>query len=431
MNTRAIAVKSITDVLANKYSLLTIDYRLSQLQITDQDKSFIKLLCYEFFRNYYSIEKITQIVINKNTKSNIKTLIMLGILQLLEINQPHYATINETVNACKDLKVIWAKKLVNGVLRNILRNIEQIKIEYLEYKLTDIPNWITNVFKEQYPKLHLKIAKGINSKANMFIRLNSSKDPRIVTNHLKENDIIFSTTKVENCIKLETAIDIQKNQLFHNGYFTVQDISAQYAGWIIDPKGTDNILDACAAPGGKTTHLIELNPETKITAVDILDKRLELLKSNITRINPSNNISIVKHDLSKPFNGKFNKIVFDAPCSALGTIKRNPDIKLLRKPKDIENIQQLQQQILQNLWDNNLEENGYLLYITCSILKQENQDQIKRFLKNNHDAKIEKILLLEEYKTDFGYQILPFEENGDGFYYCLIRKLGSTNKNRA
>ncbi|QIV95819.1 16S rRNA (cytosine967-C5)-methyltransferase [Allofrancisella inopinata] len=431
MNTRAIAAKSITDILANKYSLLTIDNKLSQLQITDQDKSFIKLLCYEFFRNYYSIERITQNFINKNTKSNVKILVMLGTLQLLETNQPHYATINETVNACKDLKIIWAKKLVNGVLRNVLRNIEQIKTDYLEYKLLDLPNWIINILKKQYPKNHLKIAKGVNSKANMFIRLNRNKDSQLVINYLKENNIAFSTTKVENCIELKTAIDIQKNRLFNDGYFTVQDISAQYAGWIINPQDHDNILDACAAPGGKTTHLIELNPKTKITAVDIIDKRLELLKSSVTRVNASNHINIVKHDLTRPFNGKFNKIILDAPCSALGTLKRNPDIKLLRKPKDIENIQLLQQQILQNLWDNNLEEGGYLLYITCSILKQENQDQINKFLSKNHNAKIEKIQLLEEYKTDFGYQILPFEENGDGFYYCLIRKLDSTHTNRA
>ncbi|QIV94743.1 16S rRNA (cytosine(967)-C(5))-methyltransferase RsmB [Allofrancisella frigidaquae] len=423
MNTRAIAAKSITDILANKYSLLTIDNKLSKLQITNQDKSFIKLLCYEFFRNYYSIERIAQNFISKNTKPNIKTLIMLGTLQLLETNQPHYAIINETVNACKDLKIIWAKKLVNGVLRNILRNIEQIKIQYLEYKLIDLPNWIINILKEQYPKHYLKVAKGVKSKANMFIRLNRNKDSQLVINYLKENDIAFSTTNVENCIELETALDIQKNRLFNDGYFTVQDISAQYAGWIINPQNNDTILDACAAPGGKTSHILELNSEAKITAIDIVDKRLELLKSSINRIAQSNSVNVVKHDLTKPFDGKFNKIVFDAPCSALGTLKRNPDIKLLRKPKDIENIQILQQQILQNLWDNNLEEDGYLLYITCSILKQENQDQIERFLKNNHDAKIEKIQLLEEYKTDFGYQILPFEENGDGFYYCLVKKL--------
>ena len=226
----------------------------------------------------------------------------------------------------------------------------------------------------------------------------------------------------ENCLKLSNPIEVNNNHFFKDGYFSVQDISAQYAGGIINPQDNDNILDACAAPGGKTTHLIELNTKANITAIDILDKRLELLKENLNRVNPQNNVSILKHDLTQPLQGKFNKIILDAPCSALGTIKRNPDIKLLRQPEDIDNIKVLQQQILQNLWDNNLTKNGYLLYITCSILQQENQHQIEKFLATNDNAQIIKIDELTKYKTNMGYQILPSENQGDGFYYCLLQK---------
>jgi 16S rRNA (cytosine967-C5)-methyltransferase len=308
---------------------------------------------------------------------------MLGLLQILEIKQPEYASINETVNACKDLKVLWAKKLVNGVLRNILRNIDNIIEEYQLHKQTEAPKWILSNLKSQYPDNYLNILKGINTKADMFIRLNVSKETNLVIEYLDDNNISYEFTNVDNCIRLHKAIDVKNNTLFQQGYFTVQDMSAQYAGLIINPNSIDVILDACAAPGGKTTHILELNSKAKVTAIDIIDKRLDLLTSNIERVSLDRDVKIIKHDLTKPLNGKFNKIVLDAPCSALGTIKRNPDIKMSRKPIDIDNINILQQRILQNLWDNNLKRGGQLLYITCSILEQENQQQISKFLEKN------------------------------------------------
>lgn len=196
-------------------------------------------------------------------------------------------------------------------------------------------------------------------------------------------------------------------------------------GHIINVQNNDIILDACAAPGGKTTHILELAPQAKITAIDIIYKRLELLKENITRITKNNHVNVIKHDLTQPLAGQYNKIILDAPCSALGTLKRNPDIKVLRKPQDIKSIQTLQAQILDNLWCNNLLTGGYLLYITCSILQQENQLQIKNFLSKHQDVEIVEIKILENYKTDYGYQILPTEDKGDGFYYCLIKKISS------
>lgn len=423
MNTRAIAAKAILDIIDNNYSLLTLEQKLSKQNLAQSDKSFIKMLCYAFFRNFYSLEKIVNSYVSSNTKQKAKVLIMLGLLQILEINQPVYASINETVAASKNLKIVWAKKLVNGVLRKASREIESLSKQYNEYKKLDLPEWILKSLKKQYPKNYQNIAQSLNSKANMFIRLNQSKDPQKVLDFLNENKITYSTTKLlDNCVKLDQAIDVKNNQLFKQGYFTVQDMSAQYTGHIINPTNNDKILDACAAPGGKVTHILELAPQANITAIDILDRRLELLKENISRVSPNHKTTIKKHDLTQPFDGRFNKIILDAPCSALGTIKRNPDIKVLRTLEDVKNIINLQTTILQNLWDNNLEDNGYLLYVTCSILRQENQQQIKLFLDKNQNANIVDIDILSNFKTDYGYQILPTQENGDGFFYCLIKK---------
>ena len=423
MNTRSIAAKSIIDIVDNKYSLLTLDNKLSKLEISAEDKSFAKLLCYEFFRNYYSLEQIIAEYTNSKTKKTVKLLLMLGLLQLLKINQPSYASINESVNACKDLNITWAKKLINGVLRNILRNIDAIELKFNKYSKVDLPQWLIETIKQQYPKKLVEIAGNLSHQADMFIRLNQTKNFQEVINFLDDNKVIYSQTSLKNSLRLNSAIDVKHNELFYKGYFTVQDLSAQYAGVIINPQDDDIILDACAAPGGKTSHILELNPKAKITAIDIVDKRLELLRSNLNRVNADNTVRMLKHDLTKKLNGRFNKIILDAPCSAIGTLRRNPDIKVLRNSKDVKNIQEIQQNILQNLWDNNLTENGYLLYITCSILRQENQEQIQSFLDKNTNAEIIKIDILKEYKTDYGYQILPKNDKGDGFYYCLIKKV--------
>ncbi|ACD30626.1 16S rRNA (cytosine(967)-C(5))-methyltransferase RsmB [Francisella tularensis] len=422
MNTRAIAAKTILDILDNKYSLLTIEQKLVKLNLLEQDKSFIKLLCYEFFRHYYSLEKIIALYLTQKTKVKAKVLIMLGALQIFEIKQPYYATINETVAACKVLKIIWAKKLVNRILREMTRNIEDITSIYTQNKAIDMPEWLCDTLKKQYPNDHLVIAQAINAKADMFIRLNQNKDNKKVLDYFDKNNIGYSFTNLKDCIKLDQAIDVKYNQPFQQGYFTIQDISAQYAGHIIKAANNDKILDACAAPGGKTSHILECAPQADITAIDIIDKRLELLRENLERLSENHNVNVFKHDLTLPLAGKFNKIILDAPCSALGTIRRNPDIKVLRTPNDIQAIKSLQSKILANLWNNNLTDNGYLLYITCSILAEENQQQIKEFLAKNNNAEIIEIDILEKYKTSYGYQLLPSQQDGDGFYYCLLKK---------
>lgn len=422
MNTRAVAAKTILDILYKKYSLLTIKQKLLSNNLSEQDKSFVKLLCYEFFRNYYSLDKIAGLYLKQKTKIKAKVLIMLGALQIFEIKQPYYAIINETVAACKNLKIIWATKLINRILREITRNLKDTTKIYNQNKAIDMPKWLSDTLKKQYPKQYLTIAQAINTKANMFIRLNQAKDTKKVLDYFEKNKIIYSFTDLKDCIKLDQAIDIKHNQLFQQGYFTIQDISAQYAGYIIKAKNDDKILDACAGPGGKTSHILECVPQANITAIDIIDKRLELLKENLTRLSKNNNVNVFKHDLTLPLTGKFNKIILDAPCSALGTIRRNPDIKVIRKPEDIQTIKILQSKILANLWNNNLSNNGYLLYITCSILAEENQQQIKDFLAKNSDAEIIDIDILEKYKINCGHQILLSQQGGDGFYYCLLKK---------
>ncbi len=419
MNSRAIACQNILNILNKKASLLTLDANLQKLEISPKDKSFIKALCYDFFRHYYSLEQTIKPYINKKTKLKAKVIIMLGALQILEMNQPDYAVINESVNSCKSLNIDWAKGLVNAVLRKLIKDIESVHLSFDTLKSYDLPDWLTNKLKQQYPANYKDIFIASNKKAPMFIRLNKQMDSQKVYSYLNDNGITYSTTRLENCLRLDTPIDVKNNLLFNSGFFTVQDMSAQYAGNIVQLEDNSQVLDACAAPGGKTTHLLEANPNINLTAIDLVDTRLKLLQNNLARFNYSNVVT-KKHDLTQKLNDKFDCIVLDAPCSALGVVRRNPDIKILRSEDDVKSIVKLQEQILQNLWENNLNQNGHLLYITCSILAEENDKQIENFLAKNNNAKIKEIKELESFKKEYGYQILPSENEGDGFYYCLL-----------
>ena len=423
MNTRTISYSIIIDIIQENTSLLTLDSKLNKLDISNKEKAFIKAICYNFFRYYFSLEKIISQFIKPKTKKNIKIILMLGTLQILIMKQPSYAVINETVNIAKNKKLNWACGLINATLRKILSSKESLEKEISELSKNDLPEWFIGKIKKHYPSLYQNIFIQSNLHAPMFIRV-KEKHLNYIQNFLNDNNInYFQQADLKTCLLLDKPIDVVNNDLFKKGYFSIQDKSAQYAGHILKLEDNEKILDACSAPGGKATHLLEINPDINLTAMDFVDKRLSLLKENINRVHKSAKVNILKQDLTKSFNGKFNKILLDAPCSALGVIRRNPDIKILRNPDEIKNIVNIQSNILQNLWDNNLEVNGQLLYITCSILVEENKKQIENFIFKNKNAKVEKIELLKEYKDNMGgYQILPNENSGDGFYYCLLSK---------
>ena len=222
---------------------------------------------------------------------------------------------------------------------------------------------------------------------------------------------------------LNQAVNVYHIQDFDKGSCFVQDASAQLAAPLLNPINDDLILDACCAPGGKTTHLSELAPHSKIIALDNDTDRLKRVQENIERLSIKN-ITLFqgKAQTQDWWDGQhFDKIFLDAPCSATGVIRRHPDIKLLRKPKDISALVALQKDILNNLWTM-LKPGGTLLYATCSILKNENENQIAQFLQNHSDAIEEKIMLDWGLETTHGRQQTPCYEF-DGFYYAILKKL--------
>ena len=256
----------------------------------------------------------------------------------------------------------------------------------------------------------------------MTIRVHPSIERDDYQKLLEEINILSQpSTIAPQALTLKGAVSVNKLPGFENGSCYVQDTSAQLAAQLISPKKGELILDACSAPGGKATHLAELCPNANILALDNDKQRLLKIQENLVRFK-NHNITIQHGDARDQewWNGKlFDKILLDAPCSSTGVIRRHPDIKLLKKPRDISQITKSQSLILGNLWEL-LKPGGQLLYATCSILKDENVNQISQFLDKFEDAKNEKIKLPWG-DGDIGKQQLPQKEY-DGFYYAKLIK---------
>ena len=222
---------------------------------------------------------------------------------------------------------------------------------------------------------------------------------------------------------MEKGCDITQLPGYQQGWFAVQDGAAQLAASYLEAKPNDVILDCCAAPGGKTCHILEVEPNLgSITALEVDPLRAKRIEENFTRLGHQGNILVA--DASQPeewWNGeKFDRILLDAPCSATGIIRRHPDIKWLRKAKDIEVLAGLQQQILKKVW-HLLKPGGTLLYATCSILSEENSQQISDFIANTADANLDPSFN-QDSDHQVGLQILPGQQKMDGFYYARLLK---------
>ena len=264
--------------------------------------------------------------------------------------------------------------------------------------------------------------KNSNEHAPMFLRVENSKiSTADYLQLLHKQEIKATLVDESSCtILLEEPTYVDRLPFFKEGYVAVQDLAAQLASPLLELKEGDNVLDTCCAPGGKSAHILDIAPKVTLTCADVDEQRLNSAKTNLQRLNRT--AKFLHLDFSADISGikeTFDKILVDAPCSGTGVIRRHPDIKWLRRQKDIKNLVTTQEKILDNAFAL-LNKGGILVYTTCSILKQENEDQVKKFLNRHKDAKI----LPFEMKgkvVDF-YQRLPGENNSDGFFYSRFIK---------
>ena len=355
----------------------------------------------------------------KKEDLDIHCLLLLGAYQLLHAHTPPHAVIFETVEVGSLLDKPWSKKLINAILRKIEREHQTLIKPHYSH-----PSWLVKKIKHNYPEHFQQIFTANNTQAPMTLRVSKRLDTQSYQQALSAQGI--ESRAVRLCpqgLVLESAVAVNKLPDFDQGACYVQDLSAQLCASLLDPKDDERILDACAAPGGKTTQLAEAAPKAQILALDSDQTRLERIGENAKRLKIGN-IDTMVGDASVQdwWEGQvFDKILLDAPCSATGVIRRHPDIKLLRKPKDITQLTQLQARILDNLW-NMLRPGGVLLYATCSILKAENEQQIQQFLTRHDNAQALPIELDWGIETSVGRQQLPGKDF-DGFYYAKIQKI--------
>ena len=427
MTSQFYAAKTITQVLKGS----NLDTALSTLANDIDNSALIRELCYGSLRYYHQLSAFLQLLLRKPLNKldiELQALLLIGIYQLHYLNVPDYAAINETVQTCHWLKKKWAKRLVNGILRNFQRQRETLVQRIMDDDVANYshPSWLLQAFKHDWPKQWHTICQANNRQADLNLRVNLQKCSRADYLQILQAQAIQAQPNRWSLagIRLLERAMVTTLPGFDEGYISVQDEAAQLAAYSLDLQAGQRVLDACAAPGGKTGHLLELESSIQLTAIEKDKQRAIRIEENLQRLQLAiNNIIIVDAaDVNEWWDGQgFDRILLDAPCSATGVIRRHPDIKLLRRTTDIPALQHQQLRLLTALWPL-LQPQGKLLYATCSVLAQENEQVIARFLTQHDDAQIEQLPVNCGVALPNGRQLLPEQNSHDGFYYALLTK---------
>lgn len=422
-NERLQALKILVELLEQGASLSQL--MPASAQITPLTKE----LCFGFCRHYYRLELLALKLLEKRPKSiAIWVALLLGLYQLHYMNKPDYATVKETVDLLDKIGKKWAKGLVNAILRHFCRRQKELLTEVSQdvVFIYGQPLWLLNKLKADWPADWERIALANDQHAPMTLRVNAKQTTAAEYQHILKQSGMSAVLNsgLPQALVLTSACDVYQLPKFKEGVVSVQDGAAQCAASLLSLKPGLRVLDACCAPGGKTCHILELEPAlAECVALDVDLKRLSRVKENLARLHLQ--ATVMQGDASLPqtwWDGQlFDRILLDAPCSATGVIRRHPDIKLLRTLEDIQNVVQKQKALLQALWPL-LSSGGLLVYATCSIIAEENEMQILDFLAHHSDAKVIQQQWFCGKSTGHGQQILPGEEDMDGFFYSVFVK---------
>lgn len=428
ISVRAAAAQVIAKILQGQGSLSSLLPAI-QPQVAEQDRPLLQELCFGTCRYHPQLSAYVECLVDKplRTKdSDIQALLLLGLYQLLHTRIPDHAALGETVEVTRFLKKPWATSLVNGVLRKFQRDkakLDKLLGQNLAFQ-NNHPAWLEGVLRKHWrPQLDQIIATN-NSHPPFTLRINTRKISRAeYLTQLKELEVSAQPTEFSPYgITLEHACDPRKLPLFAEGWVSVQDEAAQLSGDLLQLSPNMRVLDACCAPGGKTGHMLEIEPTLHVTALDTEERRLGRVRENLARLNFEAQVICGDGTKTDWWDGEqFDRILLDAPCSATGIIRRHPDIKVLRTPEDIDKLVELQLQLLKNLWPL-LKPKGILVYATCSIMPKENTQIIEAFIKYSKDANCDDLQEKWGISQAFGRQLLPSNTGSDGFYYARLRK---------
>jgi 16S rRNA (cytosine967-C5)-methyltransferase len=433
---RAKAAVTLGKLLAQEGSLASLLNR-GDFAVDDSSFPLLQEIVFGTCRWYYQLDAILTQLLTKPLKAkdnDVRCLLLIGLYQLHHLRVPDYAVVNETVAATKALKKDWAKGLVNAILRGFLRDREALIQKSLASPQGEYahPRWLIESLRNAWPTQWAQILEDNNIRPPMTLRVNTHRiDIDAFIANLQQAGIEATPgTLASSSVYLASPCPVESIPGFEEGLCSVQDEASQLIPALLDLRDGLRILDACAAPGGKTCHILESGFEFKeLVALDNDSRRLERLQQNLDRLRLSATVSVGDAGTtSQWWDGKaFDRILLDAPCSATGIIRRHPDIKLLRRGSDIPKLCLLQAQLLESLWAC-LNPGGLLLYSTCSVLPQENSAIVSQFLEAHSDAKLETIDAQWGVECSIGKQLLPGAGGNDGFYFARLRKLDATSQ---
>ena len=398
-------------------------------QFDSRDTAFIKEIVYGTLRHRRVLMGTLKPMFDfKITERNrvVQALLITAMYQIVYMRVPAHAVVSATVSACGDIGRKSFTSTTNAILRRFLREGAKVIESDNDAVTYSFPDWLVTRLQDGYDAATVKkILEASNIKAPLFLRVENSKvSTEEFVEHLAKKEISSTTSKLcKSSVKLDAAANVYDIPGFSEGLCTVQDISAQLTADFLklDKDKAMCILDCCCAPGGKTAHILDLSPKSHVTALDIEESRLEQTVSTLKRLGRLKNVELKAMDATNldALEGSFDRILVDAPCSGTGVIRRHPDIKWLRRDKDIASLCEIQAKILDAAYEK-LSKGGILLYTTCSILPDENIRQVEAFLKRHSDAIQDPICLDgKEYTT---LQRLPGDDDGDGFFYARFIK---------
>nr|WP_298377588.1 16S rRNA (cytosine(967)-C(5))-methyltransferase RsmB [uncultured Halomonas sp.] len=427
---RAVAARALVPVLTGKGSLASLD----DGAVPARDRAFLRALSYGVCRTLPRLEALANELLRSPFKArdvDVQALLLLGIYQLLYLRVPAHAAVGETAGAARLLNKEWATRVLNGCLRRLQRETDELQAKVDRDPSTVLlhPAWLLKTLRQAWPEDWQTIAEANNHPGPMTLRINrrlGSRDEYLT----RLEAIDKSATRCEhapNGVTLAEPCDIKELPGFAEGEASVQDEAAQLAAELLAPALNDRpdarVLDACCAPGGKTAHLLE-SFDINLTALDNDAVRLGRVNATLKRLNLKARLKHADASTLDWWDGApFDAILLDAPCSGSGVIRRHPDIKRLRRPSDIRDLASLQGRMLNTLWQT-LAPGGTLVYATCSVIPEENADAIDAFLERTDDAKATTPGDVSWGRAaGAGRQLLPVVGGHDGFFYARLVKM--------
>lgn len=394
-------------------------------------RALVQELCFGTLRRWGLLDALVRRLAAKPIADPaLHCLVAVAIYQLLQTRAPPFAVVDHAVNAASMLARPAAKALVNAILRRFLRErealLESVRAEPVAR--WSHPQWWIDRVEREYPGAWQDVLAAGNTHAPLTLRVNRRLASREECLAQFREAGIAAIPAGENAIIVDPPLSVRALPGFDTGAFSVQDLGAQLAAPLLSPIAGERVLDACAAPGGKSTHLIEL-ADIDLVAVDNDRDRLARVDENLKRLRcDSSRVQVVLGDAGTPeawWDGRpFDRILADVPCTAAGVVRRHPDIKWLRRETDIESFARQQSRLLDALWGC-LAKGGVLLYATCSIFEAENEARIATFLDRHGDA-LRETLTFPPDAARRGAQLLPSlpgaSHNQDGYFYALLRK---------